>query len=66
MPLYEHRCPTCNETVTTLQRYGDPPPTCCDVPMTKLVSRGAFILKGGGWYSDGYQSGKPTENKNNN
>ena len=25
--------------------------------VTKLVSSGGFILKGGGWYADGYSKG---------
>tara|TARA_R110000772_G_scaffold54450_3_gene124331 strand:- start:868 stop:1011 length:144 start_codon:yes stop_codon:yes gene_type:complete len=31
-------------------------PTCpqCKSPVEKLVSQGSFVLKGSGWYKDGY------------
>ena len=64
MPLYEYYCPTCQAGKEKLQAYGAPAPGCCGQPMTKLVSRGSFILKGGGWYRDGYQSsGQQKEKK---
>ena len=45
-----------------LQKLTDPPPGRCDEcgskKLAKLVSRSAFQLKGGGWYSDLYASKK--------
>jgi len=58
MPLYEYHCGKCGRGATKLQRYDDPPPECCGKPMTKLISRTNFALKGGGWYRDGYQKEK--------
>ena len=58
MPLYEFYCKHCQEEQEKLQAYEAPAPECCKKPMTKLVSRTNFTLKGEGWYRDGYQSKK--------
>ena len=62
MPLYEFYCKHCQTQREKLQGYQDPAPECCGKPTTKLVSRGSFILKGDGWYRDGYQKGKDSGN----
>lgn len=55
MPIYEYRCPNCGAEEEALQSVGATPPKCkCGKPMTKLVSRTNFALKGRGWYSDHY------------
>jgi len=63
MPIYEYRCTVCGKVFDKWQSFQDPPPPCPeDHPHTedgepetvRLLSRGAFILKGGGWYKDGY------------
>ena len=62
MPIYEYRCPTCEAEVECFQKISDPPPKCAacekgrgvEVEMKKLISRGSFILKGGGWADEGY------------
>jgi putative FmdB family regulatory protein len=57
MPIYEYGCPKCGE-FELRQSVNDPVlsrcPTCRS-KVTKLISSPAFQLKGGGWYSDGYQ-----------
>lgn len=58
MPLYEYYCKHCQEEQEKLQGYRDPAPECCKKPMTKLISRSNFALKGGGWYADGYTKSK--------
>jgi len=60
MPIYEFQCTDCSTHVETMQKYSDPPPACdkCKAPMSKKVSRTAFILAGGGWYRDGYTKEK--------
>ena len=44
------------------QRMSDPPvktcPKCKGRKVTKLISQTSFVLKGGGWYADGYASKK--------
>jgi putative FmdB family regulatory protein len=62
MPIYEYLCSGCGKVNEKLQKVNDPPPRTCDEcgskKLAKLVSRSAFQLKGGGWYSDLYASAK--------
>ena len=63
MPIYEYRCTSCGRTVEALQKFSDAPLTECEScggKLEKLISRTAFQLKGGGWYSEGYGGGKTT------
>ena len=63
MPIYEYRCRNCGQTTEAIQKMGARPlRKCrnCSGRLDKLVSRASFALKGGGWYSEGYdKSGKP-------
>lgn len=57
MPIYEYRCTACGAVFEKIQRLGDPPLDSCEEcqgALEKLVSRTAFLLKGGGWYASGY------------
>jgi len=69
MPLYEYRCKACGHTLEALQKLDDKPLTKCPEcrgRLEKLVSRAAFQLKRGGWFSEGYgksSSDKPTSDK---
>lgn len=58
MPLYEFECAACQEIFEQNMRMSDPQPDACALcgkgPIKKLVSRSAFKLAGGGWYSEGY------------
>lgn len=67
MPMYEFFCEACQKKTELLMKFSDPLPTECPScgkgPFRKLLSQTAFILKGGGWYSEGYGSGKKSENK---
>ena len=59
MPLYDYACPSCG-TFEVSQRISEPRlSTCptCSKPVQRLVSGGAFSLKGSGWYRDGYGAG---------
>ena len=60
MPIYEYRCDECGAVVEKIQSFSAPPPDSCDAcgggPMQKLISQSSFVLKGGGWYKDGYAS----------
>lgn len=65
MPIYEYRCRSCGQTLEVIQKMGARPlRKCrhCSGRLDKLVSRTSFALKGGGWYSEGYnKSGKPSK-----
>lgn len=61
MPIYEYRCSACGHEVEVIQKMGDRRRRkCpdCDGRMEKLVSRTSFLLKGGGWYAEGYSKGR--------
>lgn len=63
MPIYEYACEKCGKLNEVMQKVSDPAPAACDGcgqqgPLTRVVSRTSFVLKGGGWYSDLYGSSK--------
>jgi putative FmdB family regulatory protein len=64
VPIYEYLCERCGKVHEVFQKANDKPPSRCDEcgarKLAKLVSRSAFQLKGGGWYSDLYASRKPS------
>ena len=64
MPIYEYHCQSCDSIRELLQNItAEPLGECqeCAGPVTKLVSRSAFQLKGSGWYVTDYaqKSGNP-------
>lgn len=64
MPLYDYSCLTCGRFEVS-QKMSEPRlsacPTC-GAPVQRLISGGAFQLKGAGWYRDGYGAG-PSKDK---
>lgn len=62
MPIYEYACETCGHRFEKLMRMSADAPPCdaCGEAVRKLVSASSFVLKGGGWYADGYGASKPT------
>ncbi|NLZ16418.1 MAG: zinc ribbon domain-containing protein [Desulfobulbaceae bacterium] len=61
MPIYEYECNQCDKTLEVSQSIKDAPlSTCpdCGQPVRKLISASSFLLKGGGWYADGYTHAK--------
>lgn len=63
MPIYEYRCSKCGKEMEIMHKVSDPTPAVCPEcqaqgSLERLVSRSAFHLKGGGWYSDLYGSSK--------
>ena len=62
MPTYEYGCEACGKTWELEQRITEDPvkkcPKCGKLKAKRLISGGSFMLKGGGWYADGYGSGK--------
>ena len=63
MPTYSYRCDACGRGFEREQRISEDPvkkcPRCGKRKARRMISGGSFILKGGGWYSDGYGSTKP-------
>jgi putative FmdB family regulatory protein len=61
MPIYEYQCDACGLVFEARQKFSDKPLSeCkeCGGSVQKLISQSAFALKGGGWYQQGYSSGK--------
>jgi putative FmdB family regulatory protein len=59
MPTYEYRCEACGHEWEAFQSMKDDPltdcPECGEPKAKRQISAGTgFILKGGGWYADGY------------
>ena len=68
MPLYEYLCESCGSKFEMRQKFSDAPlESCleCGGAVKKLISQGAFSLKGGGWYQQGYSqaTGCPSASK---
>ena len=62
MAIYKYRCQTCEAVHEVWAKMGDPAPAACEAcgvegSLTKLLSKTAFHLKGGGWYAQGYGGG---------
>ena len=62
MPIYEFRCRDCGHRSEKLVRNELAISACtCDdcgsKELERLMSSSTFILKGGGWYADGYTKG---------
>ena len=59
MPIYEYECAACGKHADVIQKISDQPlAECpeCGGEFRKLMSSTSFVLKGGGWYADGYAS----------
>lgn len=66
MPIYEYICEQCDHNFDRLVKLGSPMPDCpqCSTDkVIKKISGGSFLLKGSGWYKDGYGLRGGKENK---
>jgi len=57
--IYEYKCNNCSREFEEEQKMSDPALQKCEKcggDVTRLISGApAFILKGSGWYKDGYK-----------
>jgi len=62
MPTYSYLCDACGKTFELEQRISEDPVKKCALcgqsKARRQIVSGNFILKGGGWYSDGYGSAR--------
>lgn len=60
--IYEYRCKSCEHVFEVWQKMSDPAPSACEkcgfAEVERVISGTNFALKGGGWYSSGYQNNK--------
>jgi len=60
MPTYSYTCDACGKSFEKEQRIVEDPLKICELcgqpKARRQIVSGNFILKGGGWYSDGYGS----------
>lgn len=61
MPTYEYLCKACQHKWETEQSIRDLPLTTCpgcnaDTACRQISAGTGFILQGGGWYREGYNS----------
>lgn len=68
MPTYDYICTSCGNAWELEQRIVEDPikkcPKCGADTAKRQISQGAgFILKGGGWYADGYGSKKSSSSE---
>ncbi|MEE3332564.1 MAG: zinc ribbon domain-containing protein [Myxococcota bacterium] len=67
MPVYEYLCEKCEHEFEREQRITDNPvktcPNCKARRVKKLISQTSFVLKGGGWYADGYGNANDASSK---
>lgn len=58
MPIYEYECDKGHHFEVTQRISEDRLDTCikCDAPAERLISASSFVLKGGGWYAQGYNA----------
>lgn len=63
MPTYTYECPECKLTYEIQQRITDDALSECTMchgakPVRLITTSAPPVLKGGGWYKDGYSSAK--------
>ena len=63
MPIHEYQCNQCGKSIEIWEGkdFKDVYCTKCKKEMKRIISGSTFILKGGGWYSEGYNKKKESE-----
>ena len=70
MAFYDYKCSECGCIIEVEHSIKDEPnvecPNCLKQNMVRLISsRTSFVLKGDGWFKDGYSSPPPSDTKKN-
>lgn len=70
MPIYEYECSECGHITEITLGINDPKPQMlpcqkCASCSRPIISRSNFVLKGGGWYNDGYDKRAPKKESPN-
>jgi putative FmdB family regulatory protein len=63
MPLYEYECTQCGKHTEKIQKFSDAEITACPHcggKLERVITAPSVQFKGGGWFSDGYASAKPS------
>ena len=63
MPLYEYECAQCHKRTEKIQKFSDAEITVCPHcggKLERVITAPSVQFKGGGWFSDGYASAKPS------
>ena len=58
MPVYDYKCYHCNKAFHLERRMTDNTEVLCPrchKTATRQISKTSFVLKGGGWFADGYK-----------
>ena len=67
MPTYTYKCRECKSEIEVFQKMSDDPlktcPGCQKDTLDRIVSDVGFILRGGGWFKDGYSTSPKKNNK---
>tara|TARA_Y100000310_G_scaffold300595_1_gene336402 strand:+ start:233 stop:475 length:243 start_codon:yes stop_codon:yes gene_type:complete len=78
MPIYEYKCRLCGLSFEIMQKVDEEAPKCDNIVISgslerrcggvckKLISKGSFSLKGGGWHKDGYTKPIKSDKKQQN
>lgn len=60
MPIYEYSCDQCGHHLEKIQKMSDAHlttcPECGNESLRRLISVGAFQLKGNGWYETDFKN----------
>lgn len=58
VPTYNYECESCGKKFEVVQKMVEPPltycPDCQSETLKKVIVNGNFVLKGKGWFKDGY------------
>jgi putative FmdB family regulatory protein len=67
MPTYVYRCSKCGSEIEVAQKMIDPYLTHCSncetESLKRIITPSTFVLRGSGWFKDGYSTPPQQSNK---